>query len=197
MILEMGSESFGNWLFHEELCAHHSENDKMALLYSLWVDGPRILTPSCRPSSLEILGCQRFVVFSILPYSTFLLVCTSYRLTFPLSPGLTLGVLYTSPLILPTHMPLSHSLIGVSHCPGKRPLCSWPSVTCFPPCSVCSFFRTFDVRLSAWHSQGESVSCGCALTFSKDENQVQLILRIHYILSHIPKYFTIQCKNNE
>lgn len=43
VVLEMGSESFGSWLFHGELCGHHSECDSMALLCSLWVDFSRIL----------------------------------------------------------------------------------------------------------------------------------------------------------
>lgn len=43
VVLEMGSESFGSWLFHGELCGHHSEYDSMALLCSLWVDFSRIL----------------------------------------------------------------------------------------------------------------------------------------------------------
>lgn len=43
VVLGMGSESFGSWLFHGELCGHHSEYDSMALLCSLWVDFSRIL----------------------------------------------------------------------------------------------------------------------------------------------------------
>lgn len=43
VVSEMGSESFGSWLFHGELCGHHSEYDSMALLCSLWVDFSRIL----------------------------------------------------------------------------------------------------------------------------------------------------------
>lgn len=78
-------------------------------------------------TSLEIVGCHRFVLLPMLPCLTFLLILNSYRLNLPDLLEWTWGLGYTFTLSFP-RPPLPHSLlIGIPHyhC-SSGGLCSWP-----------------------------------------------------------------------
>lgn len=168
VVLEMGSESFGSWFFVGELCGHHSENDNMALLCSLWVDFPRILTPPC---------CSIFLGDPRMPQicaALHLLILTGYRLTFPAVSWLNSGSCCTFPLG-------SHPLTATSSLhTHPRPLDLGPTDLPFSFCFFCwgmPLVTWCPARCPQWHCQGKHREiCGHALKFSKDEDWLDRVI---------------------
>lgn len=112
---------------------------------------PEFYTPPCYTI---FVGAQDVTGFCCFPsaWLDFLLIFTSYRLTFPAVARLNLGVfVYLLPSRHPTTLLPPHSLFPDAahyHWLGWRPVASWP-------CSVTSRSGASTPRCLQWHCQGK------------------------------------------